>query len=134
MQIVNVESMAAQQIQLAQQQSQQQQQQHQQQQQSQQHQQLQQSQQQSSFGQHQYQVSNVQITQTGPSAKRQTRKNRVNFTSDQLEVLEKAFEETAYPDAIKREEIAKLADLPETRVQVSTRASYICSMFLCLIG
>eukprot|EP00794_Sanderia_malayensis_P007594 gene7594-8434_t len=52
------------------------------------------------------------------NSKRQTRKNRVNFNTEQLDILEKAFAMTSYPDATKREEIAKMADLPETRVQV----------------
>lgn len=63
----------------------------------------------------------IPVIQNMPSGKRQTRKNRVNFTSEQLELLEKAFESTPYPDAVKREEIAKVAELPETRVQVITR-------------
>lgn len=101
-------------------------QQHQQQQHQQQQQQLQQvtthhqvtSQEQVTSQQQQYQLSNGQSVQSSSSVKRQARKNRVNFTQDQLTVLEKAFEVSAYPDAMKREEIAKLADLPETRVQV----------------
>lgn len=81
-------------------------------------QQQQQQQQQQGSRQNQFQFPNGQGVQTSPNVKRQTRKNRVNFTPEQLEVLEKAFEGNPYPDAIKREEIAKEADLPETRVQV----------------
>ena len=63
------------------------------------------------------------MIQNSPNVKRQTRKNRVNFTQEQLEVLEKAFEGNPYPDAVKREDIAKQADLPETRVQVNMKIS-----------
>ena len=67
----------------------------------------------------QFHVASGQMIQTSPNVKRQTRKNRVNFTPEQLEVLEKAFDGNPYPDAVKREDIAKQADLPETRVQVN---------------
>lgn len=59
------------------------------------------------------------------------RRHRTIFTDEQLEILERMFERTHYPDVLVREQIANMIQLTEEKVEVSIK---YCPFLLSYVG
>lgn len=64
-------------------------------------------------------IQGEEFLQQSHQPKVKQRRSRTNFTMEQLNDLERLFDETHYPDAFMREELSQRLSLSEARIQVS---------------
>lgn len=61
---------------------------------------------------------NTQESETEDESNNQKRRNRTCFLPEQLELLERSFQECRYPDSATRERLAKETNLSDNKIQV----------------
>jgi hypothetical protein len=53
------------------------------------------------------------------------RRPRTVFSKEQVDILDRVFEKTAYPDVQLREELSQRLDVPEARIQVGFQTNIL---------
>lgn len=63
----------------------------------------------------------IQESETEDETSSTKRRNRTCFLPEQLEILERSFQECRYPDSTTRDRLAKETNLSDNKIQVSRR-------------